>query len=294
MEKLTLLKETLKEVLYKNLFEFKHLLGDILKSGLSTLPFETTFTPPNQVSFFDDESKETKAVTFEIQSIQRHISSEERENGYVMYEVHPIIKELTRQKNHIYSEAEVLNLIKTITTQDPFEILEKYDIEESNKMLDLEIYNQKVPILTHSILLGGKEIASITITYLKDFPYKKDWLMKKYFGVQEYSKTSHYFSEREDYDCYFTIKDASFFTEKEDTFKLVESKITDVIGEEVKCVTIQGASENCKDTIELYTKNGFKAYYFKNNIVFLIEKNTLSGHQLGQKINHNIKNRKTF
>jgi hypothetical protein len=66
MDKSTLIAETINKTITENLFETETLFEGILKKELSTLPFETTFTPPNQVSYFDEETKEVQPITFEI------------------------------------------------------------------------------------------------------------------------------------------------------------------------------------------------------------------------------------
>ncbi len=68
MDKSTLIAETIYKAIPENLFEPETLFEGRLKKELSTLPFETTFTPPNQVSYFDEETKEVNVITFEITS----------------------------------------------------------------------------------------------------------------------------------------------------------------------------------------------------------------------------------
>lgn len=186
-----------------------------------------------------------------------------------------------------YTEAEVLDIIKSTTDKDPKEILSLWDNKKANTLLyPKNKYNQFV--YTFPIIIENKEVGEITLADLYNNSSSRDDLMMKYLGKENFDISYCEFSHDTYLFCYLTIHEE---------FKLPEIckgmygdtlQGIDASGRPFEYQISYGNPEKEKDSY-LYSQWTDKAYRFDNDVNIIVSK--MSGWTLGEKTNENIEKR---
>lgn len=186
-----------------------------------------------------------------------------------------------------YTEAEVLDIIKSITDKDPQEIFKYWANRKANTPLDLTKNSYGHFVYTFPIKVDGKEVADITLVSLSAHTHQslKDDLMLRYFGKEDYDASYSTYSHDTYLDCYLTIRKEFKLTEIcegmcGDTFQGIDD-----IGRPFEFTVSYGYPAKDKDSHH-YSKWVNDSYRFDNGVS--IKVNQMNGWSLGQKINENI------
>lgn len=191
-----------------------------------------------------------------------------------------------------YTESEVLDIIRTITDKDPIEVFESWvNNQKANKLLDLTEYNYPVFAYTFPIKIEGKEVAEVTLANLYSFSAaSRDVLMLKYLGKENYDKSLDAYSHDTYLSCYLTIHKEFKLPEIcegmcGDTLQALDANYTPFQ------FTIAYGYPNEEEDSHLYYQWVDGGYRFDNGVTIKIDRGTMKGWSLGEKINENIEKR---
>lgn len=195
-----------------------------------------------------------------------------------------------------YTEKEVISILKEVTDIDPNEIIEKWNIEKSNTLLDLTEYDYPLFCYSFPLVINGEKVAKVSIldTHGTGTKYENQNLASKYLGYDGYIKSWSDFSHNSYKWCYLTIyKEFKLeHHENDKNFFVFESSFLDSDNKEIKYTLSYGYPEKSY-LYEKYTSTyGFYTYTFDNGVNIQIEKTDISGWLLGETINKNINERK--
>ncbi len=187
-----------------------------------------------------------------------------------------------------YTEVEVIDIIKYATDKDPQEIFKSWANRKANTTLDLTKDSYGHFVYTFPIVVGGKEVADITLVDLSSHTGQslKDDLMLRYFGKEDYDASWETYSHDTYLDCYLTIR-KEFELPKickglhGDTFQGIDAN-----GRPFEFTVAYGNPEDS----HYYYKWIDKGYRFDNGVSITVN-NKPNGWSLGQKINENIEKR---
>ncbi len=196
-----------------------------------------------------------------------------------------------------YSESQVLDIISSVSNQDPVKVLNQWNINQSNIPLDLEEYSYPLFLYSFPVIFEGKELATITLADLYNCQSNRDLIIKKYLGHQRHEESYSTFSHDTYLNCFLTINEEIEFPEIVKGFRGYESEFVDADGKEVKYRISYGYPENENDFhvwVDYSDNNRLYDTYRLDDINIQIEKKDVSGHELGAKINETIELRKSL
>jgi hypothetical protein len=185
-----------------------------------------------------------------------------------------------------YTHPEVIDIIKSVTDQNPEELLKLWVDKKSNTPLEHNNYNNY--IYSFPLIIGRTEVATITLADLYHNIDTRDDLMLKYFGREDFNKSWWTFSHDTYLDCYLTIHKQFELPEickglNGDTFQGIDAN-----RKPFEFKISYGDPEKEEDSHYYYQwKDG--GYSFDNS--FSVQVNRMNGWILGRKINDNIETR---
>lgn len=192
-----------------------------------------------------------------------------------------------------YKEYEVLDIIKSCTTEDPNNILLNWNNKKANTPINLEEWNYPYFVYSFPVILKNKKIATITLVscYGGNLNNEKLDLMQKYFGHEMFEKSWWTFSHHTYLDCYLTVHKKFKLPKITKGFFAQEFKSEDAEGNEFRFTISYGYPKN-EDEIYIWEKyTDFDCYKFDNQVNIQILDEIKKGWSLGEKINENIKKR---
>jgi hypothetical protein len=192
-----------------------------------------------------------------------------------------------------YKESEVLDIIKSLTDQDPEKVLNDWANKKGNILLDLTENSYNNFIYTFPLKKEDKLIANITLTSLYGWGQDvKDHLMLKYFGKEEYDKSFHTYSHDTYLDNYFRIFSGFTLPKIVDGLFGEVFEIEDAEGKKFEVRVSAGYPTNESDEY-IWHKwvDSNTTYRFDNGVSIKINTKDMQGWSLGEKINESIKTR---
>ena len=189
-----------------------------------------------------------------------------------------------------YTEAEVIDIIRTATDKDPEEIFKSWVNRKANTPLDLTEYRYPHFVYTFPITLNdGRKVGDITLVSLYGHGQGlKEELMLRYFGKEDYDASWWTFSHDTYLDCYLNIRKEFQLPEickglHGDTLQGIDAN-----GRPFQFKLAYGNPEKEQDSHYHYQWID-KGYRFDNGVA--IQVNQMDGWLLGDKINENIQTR---
>lgn len=191
-----------------------------------------------------------------------------------------------------YTEAEVLNIIGTCTSENAETILLNWNNNKANTPLDLEKWNYPYFVYSFPLVLNDEKVATITLVESYGCGYNLDNFMQKYFGHEDYEASWHSFSHDTHKDWFLTVHKEFELPELVEGFYGGEYTALDANGKEFSFKISYGRPEKERD-FHVYEEYVDDWVRFGNDvsIKMLDKKQELNGWSLDEKINENIKNR---
>ena len=195
-----------------------------------------------------------------------------------------------------YKEYEVLDIIKSCTTEDPGKILLDWNNKKANTPLDLKKWHYPYFVYSFPVVIEDKKVATVTLVscWGTGLSSQKDDLMQKYFGHEEYENSYWTFSHDTYLDCYLTVHQEFELPKIVKGFSGQEFKSEDAEGNEFRFTVSLGYPEK-EDEVYIWKQyiNG-ECYRFDSDLNIQILDKIQKGWLLGAKINENIEKRKTI
>jgi hypothetical protein len=189
-----------------------------------------------------------------------------------------------------YTHTEVIDIIKSITDKNPEELLELWVNKKSNTSLDPNT-NYNNYIYSFPLVIGRKEVATITLVNLYHNSDSRDDLMLKYFGKDDFNISWWTFSHDTYLDCYLTIHEEFELPEIVKGFFAGKFQVTDANGKPFYFSVSYGYPENENESYIRYQWINDKTTYRFDNDVNIDISVKPTGWSLGKKINDNIETR---